>query len=76
MSANIFTTYKGQVVLTIVGTKEECTKSLTEYPNYVGKIETPIKGIREYYYATQQEDVAVFIEARNEAHLDNPDYSC
>lgn len=74
MSANLFTTYKGQVVLTIVGTKEECTKSLAEYPNYVGKRETPIKGIREYYYATQQEDVAMFIEARNDSYLDNPAY--
>lgn len=59
--------YYGIPAIVIVWTKEECTKSLSKYPNFVKSEEVGF-WIRKYFYKASKEEREQFLLLRNEAH--------
>lgn len=69
MNELVLTKHKGKLCRVVVGTKDECTKSLSKYPNYYDSKEI-IKWLRHYFFEATKEDVIAYEESKQE-HLLN-----
>lgn len=65
----LFETYKWKPARVIAGKKKECTKSLSQYPNFLGEQEVGF-GIRKYFYKATDKEMKDFKELRDEEHAD------
>ena len=62
--------HKDKLCRVIVGSKEECTESLSKYPNYYD-CEEVVEWLRHYYYEATEEDKKNYEEAKQEHLLDD-----
>jgi hypothetical protein len=67
MNELVLTQHKGKLCRVVVGSKEECTKTLSKYPNYYDSEEVA-RWLRHYYYEATKKDEVEFEEAKQE-HL-------